>query len=477
MKTNSSDSFATRPLRFQARSSNAPAGLPIDSDLKRLENGPSEQVYGRSIVISRRLVIGLGTAVVAFALYAVPVALARSPEARNAKIDEILRGLVEGQSTPGIVVLSLQSGRPVYNRSVGVREVGSAALIGENDMFRLASMTKAVTSVAAMILVEQGKIGLDAPDSHFLPEFAKLRVRGPDGTEGPASRPPTIRELLTHTAGFSYNFINNPRLVDTYREVRVTDGLDQPELTTAEAMQRLAAVPLAYQPGTGWEYSLATDVLGAVIEKVTGASLGAFVTEHIAKPLRIQSFVFNASEAIRLRFVQVTRPAQVTGALGTGYVSVVGPEAVPFPPTKGTANLDPNRVFSPTAYNSGGAGMSGTIGDYARFLQMLLNEGELDGVRVLRPETVRQMTQNAIANMRTLRGPGWGFTLGFGILTDPAAAKSHLPAGSYGWGGIYGTQFWIDPTNRVVGLVMTQTAIIGSGAISTPTREAFYMAD
>ena len=429
-------------------------------------------------MISRRLVIGLLWAgLTAFALHATPVALAFSPEARNAKLDETLRGLVEGRSTPGIMVLILQNGRPVYNRSVGVREVGSATLIGENDMFRLASMTKAVTSVAAMILVEQGKIGLDDPVSRVLPEFANLRVREPDGAEVPASRPPTIRELLTHTAGFSYNFINNPRLVDAYREARVTDGLDQPQVTTAEAMQRLASVPLGYQPGTAWEYSLATDVLGAVIEKVTGASLEAFVTERIAKPLRIQSFVFNVPETIRSSFVQVTRPAQVTGALGTGYVPVTGPEAVPFPPTKGTANLDPDRAFAPTAYNSGGAGMSGTIGDYARFLQMLLNEGELDGVRVLRADTVRQMTQNVTGNMRTIRGPGWGFTLGFGIVTDPAAAKSRLPTGSYGWGGIYGTQFWIDPANRVVGLVLTQTAIIGSGPIANLVREAFYTAD
>ncbi|MEH2589066.1 serine hydrolase domain-containing protein [Bradyrhizobium sp. AZCC 1721] len=429
-------------------------------------------------MISRRLVIRLlAAAVIAFALSPIPVALAFSPEARNAKLDEVLRGLVEGRSTPGIVVLILQDGRPVYSRSVGVREVGSTAPIGANDMFRVASMTKTVTSVAAMILVEQGKIGLDDPVSRFLPEFTKLRVRGPDGAEGPANRPPTIRELLTHTAGLSYNFINNARLVDAYRDARVTDGLDQPEVTTAEAMQRLASVPLGYQPGTGWEYSLATDVLGAVIEKVTGNSLQSFVTERIAKPLRIESFVFNAPDTVRSRFVQVTRPAQVTGALGTGYVPVMGPEAVPFPPTKGTASLDPNRAFSPTAYNSGGAGMSATIGDYVRFLQMLLNEGELDGVRVLRAETVRQMTQNATGNMPTIRGPGWGFTLGFGILTDPAAAKSRLPAGSYGWGGIYGTQFWIDPTNRVIGVVMTQTAIIGSGPISNPVREAFYAAD
>jgi CubicO group peptidase (beta-lactamase class C family) len=429
-------------------------------------------------MISRRLVVRLfGAAVIGFALSPIPATLAFSPEARNAKLDETVRGLVEGRSTPGVVVLILENGRPVYSRSVGVREVGSTAPIGENDMFRLASMTKAVTSVATMILVQEEKIGLDDPVSRFLPEFSKLRVRGPDGTEGPANRPPTIRELLSHTAGLSYNFINNPRVIAAYREARVTDGLDQPEVTTAEAMQRLASVPLGYQPGTGWEYSLATDVLGAVIEKVSGGSLERFVTERIARPLRIQSFVFNAPEPIRARFVQVTRPAQVTGALGTGYVPVTGPEAVPFPATKGTANLDPTRAFSPTAYNSGGGGMSGTIGDYARFLQMLLNEGELDGARVLRAETVRQMTQNVTGNMPTLRGPGWGFTLGFGIVTDAAAAKTRLPAGSYGWGGIYGTQFWVDPSNRVVGLVMTQTAIIGSGAISNPIREAFYTAD
>src|SRR3979490_1357340 len=194
-------------------------------------------------MISRRLVIRLlGGAVIAFALSPTPVTLAFSPEARNAKLDETLRGLVEGRSTPGIVVLILQNGRPVYSRSVGVREVGSAAPIGENDMFRLASMTKAVTSVAAMILIKQGKIGLDDPVSRFLPEFAKLRVRGPDGAEGPASRPPTIRELLTHTAGFSYNFINNPRLVDAYREARVTDGLDQPQGTRAEGVTRPASL-------------------------------------------------------------------------------------------------------------------------------------------------------------------------------------------------------------------------------------------
>jgi CubicO group peptidase (beta-lactamase class C family) len=429
-------------------------------------------------MISRRLLFGLfGAGALAFGGIPASSALARTPEARTTKIDEALRGLVEGRSTPGIAVLILQDGRPAYSRSMGAREAGGTAPIAETDMFRYASMTKAVTSVAAMILVEEGRIGLDEPVSRYLAEFSNLRVRGADGAETPASRPPTIRELMTHTAGFSYTFINRPVVVDAYREARVTDGLDQPEVTTAEAMRRLASAPLGYQPGMSWEYSLATDVLGAVIERVTGGTLGAFVTERIAKPLRIESWVFNAPETMRSRFVPVTRPAQPTGTLGTGYVAVTTAEAVPYPSTRGTATLDPNRAFSPTAYHSGGAGMSGTLGDYARFAQMLLNEGELDGARVLRAETVRQMVSNATGTRPTLRGPGWGFSLGFGVVTDPAAAKTSLPAGSYGWGGIYGTQFWVDPTSRVVGVVMTQTAIIGSGPIANAVREAFYAAE
>ena len=178
-------------------------------------------------MISRRLLLGLlGAAALALGGFSTPAALARSPEARTAKLDETLRGLVEGRSTPGIAVLILQDGRPVYSRSMGVREPGGTAPIGESDMFRYASMTKGVTSVAAMILVEEGRIGLDDPISRYLPEFSNLRVRAQDGTEVAATRPPTIRELLTHTAGFSYNFINNPRLVDAYRVARVTDGLE-----------------------------------------------------------------------------------------------------------------------------------------------------------------------------------------------------------------------------------------------------------
>ena len=397
------------------------------------------------------------------------------PERQTAKLDAQLQTLVEGGSTPGIVVIILRDGQPHFSRGVGVQQPDGQAQIGRDQMFRYASMTKPVTSVAALILVEEGKLGLDEPVSRYLPAFADLKVRQPDSTLAPAARPPTIKELLTHTAGFSYNFINRPGIADAYAQAGVTDGLADPAIATGEAMRRLASAPLAYQPGTEWHYSLATDVLGAVIEQVTGGTLGAFVTERIAKPLQLDSWVFQALTDQRGQFVGVTRPERVTGALGTGFVPVTTAERVPYPVTGGTALLDPERVFSPTAYHSGGGGMSGSARDYARFAQMLLNEGELDGARVLRAETVRQMTANQIGALPvTLRGPGWGFGLGVSMVTDPAAAKTAQPPGSYGWGGIYGTGFWVDPVNGVVGVVMTQTAIIGSGPIANSVREAFY---
>jgi len=426
-------------------------------------------------MLSRRLLL-LGLAAgLAFGQPSRPEA--RTPEQLAGRLDAELQRLVDGRSTPGIVALILQDGRPVYSRAVGVRAPGSAAPIGPDDLFRYASMTKPVTSVAALILVEEGRIGLDDPISRHLPDFAALRVRAADGTLAPATQPPTVRHLLTHTAGFSYNFINNPGLIEHYRQARVTDGLAEPEVTTDDAMRRLAATPLSFAPGQGWEYSLATDVLGALVEKVTGRPLGSFVAERIARPLGLESWVFRATPGLRERFVPVTRPAEVTGALGTGFVPVASAEGVPFPATRGVATLDPNRAFSATAYHSGGGGMSGSIADYARFAQMLLNGGELDGARILRAETVRMFAANATGDRATLRGPGWGFGLGVGVVTDAAAARTGLPAGSYGWGGIYGTQFWVDPVNRVVGVVMTQTAIIGSGPIANAVREAYYRPD
>jgi CubicO group peptidase (beta-lactamase class C family) len=350
---------------------------------------------------------------------------AHTLEARTARLDAQMRDLVEGQSTPGIVALILQNGRLVHSRAVGTREPGGTAPIGTDDLFRYASMTKPVTSVAVLILAEEGRIGLDDPLDRHLPQFGSLRVRQADGTLVPVDRTPAIRDLLTHTAGFSYNIMNRPGIVNAYRDVDVGDGLSDLGVTTEEAMGRLAAAPLAYQPGAEWHYSLATDVLGALVERVTGQSLGEFVARRIAGPLGLNTWAFNAVSATRDRFVPLTRPAQVTGALGTGVVPVTAAERVPLPITGGEALIDPERIFSATAYHSGGAGLSGDTRDYARFAQMLLNGGELDGVRILAPETVRRMTENQIGELPVaVRGPGWGFGLGVAVLTDPTMANT-----------------------------------------------------
>ncbi len=417
-------------------------------------------------MLSRRLLLGATTA-----LFATP-AIARTPAVRAAAMEGAMRRLVEGNSTPGIVTIIWQDGAPAWTGAAGVRAPGGPAP-GAEDMFRLASMTKLVTSVAAMQLVEAGQLGLDDPLSRHLPAFGTLRVRGADGALA-ATRPPTIRELMTHTAGFSYNFMNRANVIEQYRQARVTDGLADSAVSTDEAMGRLAAAPLAFAPGAEFHYSLATDVLGAVVERVSGRPLGSVVAERIARPLGIESFTFRAGAGLRDRFVPVTRPAQPVLQLGQGFVPVAAREDVAFPATRGVAALDPERIFAASGYHSGGAGMAGAPADYARFCAALLAGGELGGARVLRAESVRALAENATGAMATLRGPGWGHSLGAGVLLDPRAANTRLPAGTWGWGGIYGTQFWLDPANRVVGVVMTQTAVLGSGAIANAVREAFY---
>jgi CubicO group peptidase (beta-lactamase class C family) len=417
-------------------------------------------------VLTRRLWLGLAMA----SLAATPLA-ARMVNNRTVALNAAVQQLVDGNSTPVIVVLILQDGQSIYQRAHGLREAGGAP-IAMTDMFRLASMTKIVTSTAALMLVEQRRLNLDDPVSLHLPEFANLRVRQADGSLAAPERAPTIRDLMNHTAGFSYSFMNAPGIVAAYRDAGMTDGLAT-SLSAEEAARRLAASPLRHQPGREFHYSLATDVLGWVTARVSGQRLGDFVAERIARPLNLASFAFRVPAAQAERSVPVNRPAEPRLALGLGVTPLRAAQDVAFPATGGSALLDPNRPFGP-GYDSGGGGMVGSIADYARFLSMLARAGEIDGVRILTRETVRLMAENQTGSMATLRGPGWGHSLGAGVLMDPAAARSRLPVGSWGWGGIYGTQFWIDPTNRIVGVVMTQTSVLGSGPIASLVREAAY---
>ncbi|KAA2214204.1 serine hydrolase domain-containing protein [Teichococcus oryzae] len=396
------------------------------------------------------------------------------PPSRQAVLDAALRQQVESGKVGAISALVVrQDGTVLYSGAAGPLSFGGGEPVRPDSLFRLASMTKPITSVAILQLVEQGSIRLDDPVGRFLPEFRNLRVLAPRPGEPertvPAERQPTVRDLLRHTAGFSYGFLNRPGVVDAYRRLGVDDGLAEPRRGLADNMRRLAAAPLAMQPGSAWHYSLATDVLGAIVARASGLPLDAYVANHISAPLGLTSLAFRVPLADQPRMVTALYP-DPSGALQPMGSS----QRVPYPLTGGYWMGDPIRAFSDGAYPSGGAGASSTIGDYARFARMLLNGGELDGRRILKAETVAEMTRPQTGGMAIdLRGPGHDFGYGVSVLTDPGAAKTRQGVGTYGWGGIYGTGFFADPTNRIVTVVMTQTAVNG-GAAANAVREAVY---
>lgn len=417
------------------------------------------------MTLRRHLLLSLALGLAACAGTPPPAA---APPSRQAVLDAALRQQVESGRVGGIAALVVRAdGEVLYQGQSGPLVQGEAAPIGPDALFRLASMTKPFTSVAVMTLVEDGRLRLDDPLAKHLPEFRGLRVRAADGSLSPA-RQPTIRDLLRHMGGFSYNFLNVPGIVEAYARAGVDDGLAAPTRSTRENMRRLARAPLQAQPGTLWAYSLATDVLGAVVEKVSGQSLEAYIRRRIAAPLKLESFAFHVPESAHGRMVQALHPVE-------DALRPIRPgERVAYPLTRGTWVADPERAFSRSAYPSGGAGATASIGDYARFTRMLLNGGELDGVRILKPETVAEMTRGQTGGLPiSLRGPGNDFGYGFAVVTDPAAANTRQPAGTFSWGGIYGTGFFVDPVNRLAIIVMTQTATNG-GPAANAVREAFY---
>ncbi len=327
--------------------------------------------------------------------------------------------------------------------------------MAENEVFRLASMTKAIVCVTALALIDAGRLGLEDPVARWLPDF---RPKLADG------RAPviTIRHLLTHTAGLGYGFLEP--LGGAYHRLGVSDGLDASGLTLAENLQRLVSAPLLFAPGTGWHYSLAIDVLGAVVERVTGASLQEAVQTIVTGPLRMTSVTFTVAPdaVLATPYGDVSpQPRRMTDPFSLKF----GPSAIVY---------SPSRAFDPKAYPSGGVGMVGTAEDYLRFLEALRSGGG----GVLKPETVAAMTRNATGDLAIgAAGPGFGWGLGVAVLKDPAAAGLPLGAGSWNWAGVYGTNFWVDPAAGLSVVVLTNTAVAGmTGAFPTALRRAAYPA-
>ena len=368
---------------------------------------------------------------------------------RLGRLHGAMQAFVDRHEAGGIVTLVAREGKVVDVHASGFLDAESRTPIKTDSIFRIASMSKPITSVAVMMLYEEGRLLLTDPVSKFIPAFRTSRVMAADGTTTPARRPITIRDLLSHRSGITYGFLNNGPVGDAYRKEGVLDGLTVMPTSLAEAIDQLAAAPLVSQPGAAWNYSLSTDVLGRVVEVAAGKPFDQFLRERVFMPLGMTDTSFEVSDEKWPRLATVYAP---DGA--GGIRPMKDPEAFG------------NAVFSPVAsykagkrYFSGGAGLTSTAGDYAKFCQMLLNGGSLGASRLLSPKTVDLMTANHTSDLGAvggLLGAGTAFGLGFQVTTDIAAAQTLGSNGLYGWSGIYGTVFWIDPKEKVVAIMMVQ---------------------
>jgi CubicO group peptidase (beta-lactamase class C family) len=386
----------------------------------------------------------------------------------------LFQDAVDRKQIAGAVLLVAKNGVIAFHEAVGKQDVEAGTPMTPQSIFRIASMTKPVTSVAVMMLAEQGKLDLSDPISRFLPEFKFMKVavakkkdapktnsndpskaqeKASVGSDDafeivPAYRPITIRDLLNHTSGLCYRFRNLPYLGRLYADAGICDGITPSDHTLAENVRRLAKLPLAHQPGTAWEYGLSTDVLGRLIEVVSGESLDKFFEHAIFSPLEMNDTDFVLPESKRWRLAALYEPGPRGSIVKTGE----------GPTTRGSLIYSASLPYSVIHdYYSGGAGLVSTASDYARFLQMLLSRGELDGRRLLSGETVDAMTRDQIGGLPLwIPTHGIGFGYGFGITTKPQDNGKGDPVGTFSWGGIYYTGFWVDPKHSLIAVMMTQ---------------------
>ena len=379
-----------------------------------------------------------------------------------ARLDAYIQDEIAGNKIPGAIMMIQRNGETAYFKSFGVRDPGTKEPMTPSTIFRIYSMSKPITTVAAMMLVEEGRLQLDDPLSKYIPAFANVKVgvekKGEDGAMGldtvPVKRPITIQDLMRHTSGLTYGFFGEGLVKKTYVDAHLFSG----DVDNADFAERLAKLPLAYQPGTTWDYSHSTDILGRVVEVVSGKSLLQFEKERLLDPLGMTNTSF-----------YVTDPAK------TPLV------AEPFPGDRKIGNDaemgDPRVVQK---WESGGGGMVSTIGDYARFVQMLLNGGTLDGKRYLSPKTVAYMGSNHLGpNSGVVPGPyylpgaGFGFGLGFAVRTEAGVSPAEGSVGEMNWSGAGGTSFWIDPKENMFVVFMAQT-VSQRGRIRVALKNIVY---
>ena len=383
-------------------------------------------------------------------------------EERLGRLERVIQSYVDNQAIAGAVTLVARRGGQAHLQAYGLADRSDGVTMKPEAIFRIASMTKPVTSVAVMMLYEEGYFKLNDPVGQYLSELTSLdvldRKAAADGSFGrsPAAAPVTIRHLLTHTSGIGYRFLGDlgatarqRALSDLYREAEVADGLAEHDGTIADLVRALGQLPLMHEPGTAFTYGLSDDVLGRLVEVLSGDTFDEFLRTRLFEPLGMIDTYFYLPERKADRLASVYTP---DGA--GGLVKVDGRvegEHLIYSDTYSTGQFRSNF--------SGGAGLSSTAHDYARFLQMLLNGGELDGVRVLSPLTVDLMTTDHIGALptSTVVQPGSaGFGLGVAVRGRPGADGEVGSEGAYYWSGFFNTTFWVDPAEDLIGILMTQ---------------------
>ncbi|EJM62085.1 serine hydrolase domain-containing protein [Pseudomonas sp. GM48] len=372
------------------------------------------------------------------------------------RLDTVIQHAIDQRSIVGAVVLVSQNGQLIYHNASGQADREAGTPMQEDTIFRFASVTKPIVSATVMRLVEEGHLELDAPISRYLPNF---RPRLADGSEPDI----TIHHLLTHTAGLNYRFFMNEN--SDYHRLNVSDGMDQPGLSIEENLRRIADAPLLFSPGAQWNYSLATDVLGAVIERVEGRRLGEVVREYVTGPLKMEDTGFHVSDLTRLAkpYADGT-PAPVVMSEGMQV-------PLDLPGVEGAVRFSPSRILNPASYHSGGAGMAGTAGDVLRFLEAI----RTDGAGLLTPQTIQKMMQDHVGSEVQTQGPGWGFGYGWAVLSDASQSDTPHNQGTLQWGGVYGHYWFVDPVSKLTVVSLTNTSFEGmSGAFPFAVRDAVY---
>lgn len=367
-----------------------------------------------------------------------------SPEGL-AKVSGYIRNEIATGKIPGAILLLQQHGKPVYYENFGVRDIATEMSMSTDTIFRLYSMSKPITSAMAMMLVEEGKLGLDDPVSKYIPAFAGMKVgietKAEDGKIAlalePPARPVTIKDLLRHTSGLPYGYHGGGLVRELYAEA----DLFQSNLSNADFVTKIAKLPLVEQPGTVWDYGYSTDVLGRIVEVIAGKTLLQFERERLLDPLGMTETAFFVADP--KKFPRIAEPMP------------------------GDRNINPatevRDIRRPVIWESGGGGMVGTVGDYARFAQMLLNGGTYGGRRYLKPETIALMASDHIGpetkiarDQNYYPGGSSGFGLGFAVRISVPPGTS-WPLGEYRWDGVGGTFFFIDPEDDLLGIFMVQT--------------------